>query len=55
MEEMVEFEGEVVRETDMAWLFDFDGDPVWLPKSQCEWDGVIMEVPRWLALKKEMV
>ena len=57
-DEMLEFEGEVVRETDAAFLFrcDDDGEEYWLPKSQCEWDDLgTMSIPKWLAVKKELV
>lgn len=52
----IELCGQITHETDRAWLFH-DGDrEVWLPKSQCHWDegGMIMTVPQWLAIEKEL-
>ena len=60
------FKGSLIRETEKAWLFDADdlppnSDPVWLPKSQCDWhpdegeaigDGGWMLIPDWLAREK---
>lgn len=52
------FHGDLVRETEKAWLFknDVDSENYWLPKSQCEWDPVnhVMEVPGWLVDEKEI-
>ena len=52
----VEIEGEVVRETERAWLIDVDGDEIWLPKSICtdNEDGTFT-VPEWLAIEKGLV
>lgn len=53
-----DIDGVVVRETELAWLFDYGGDaPVWLPKSVCEWDadGKQMTLPHDLAVDKGMV
>ena len=37
---LADVEGVVVHETEKAYLFDYGGgDPVWLPKSMCEWDA----------------
>lgn len=57
--DMVSLEGEVVRETERAWLFcggDFE-EEVWLPKSQVEWDADegVMLVPHWLAYEKGLI
>lgn len=49
--------GEVLHETPKAFRF-YDGKTtVWLPKSQCEWDGEkgIMTLPYWLAKDKELI
>lgn len=44
---------ELVHETDAAWLFLIDGEEVWLPKSQCDYDGgTSVDVPLWLLEKK---
>jgi hypothetical protein len=53
---------EVIEETEKAILFDFDGDEIWIPKSQIE-DvdmiergdvDVIVAIPLWLAEKNEI-
>lgn len=55
--ETVTITGEVCADTPLAWHFfqagDTEGDAVWLPKSQCEWDEEAreMEMPTWLAEK----
>ena len=53
-EDCVECEGDIVAETDKAWLVEFDGGlQEWLPKSQCDYDGDgVFFVPTWLARKK---
>lgn len=45
------------HETDHAWLLDIEGEKVWVPKSQCEYDEStgILEIPEWLALAKELI
>jgi hypothetical protein len=50
-DEMHEFHGEVLAETELAWKFADGRRAVWLPKSQCEWDEPTMLVPEWLAIK----
>lgn len=54
--DLVDIEGKVRNETEKAYLF-WDGNvEVWLPKSQCEWDGdCVMTMPEWLAVDKELV
>lgn len=57
--DLVDISGELRHETDKAFLF-WDGgndEPVWLPKSQVEWDetGKIMTMPEWLALEKGLI
>lgn len=53
MSETIEINAELVHETDLAWLIDDDGKRVWLPKSQCEYDGkVTFTVPEWMATEK---
>jgi hypothetical protein len=44
---------ELVHETEMAWLFLINGEEVWMPKSQCDYDGeTSLAVPTWLLEKK---
>lgn len=56
-EATVDLDGEVVHETDDAYLFSDGERRVWLPKSQCEWDpdAKKMIVPVWLAEDRELV
>jgi hypothetical protein len=55
----LEFKGDIIGETEKAWLFDHDeaSDAVWVPKSQCTWDNdtSTMTIPQWLAKEKELV
>jgi hypothetical protein len=51
----VEISGEIVGETALAWRF-YDGTTYcWLPKSQCEWNEPVMEMPEWLASKRGLL
>lgn len=55
--ELTDIAGEVLHETAAAYRF-YDGKTtVWLPKSQCEWDGdsAVMTLPLWLAKDKELI
>lgn len=48
--------GTLVKETDKAWLADLDthDEPVWLPKSQVEYDedDHTFTIPLWLCEEK---
>lgn len=58
--ETVTIDGEVCHETDAAWKFIPEGwkdeEAIWLPKSQCEWDEIRleMEMPLWLAERHKL-
>lgn len=57
--DLIDIAGELIapRETEKAYHF-YDGTTkVWLPKSQCEWDGEekTMTMPEWLALEKGLI
>jgi hypothetical protein len=54
---LVDIEGEVVGQTDLAYRFDNGDDLVWLPKSECEWDAgtQTMTMPEWLAFDKGLI
>lgn len=55
--EIIEIACQVKHETEKAFLV-FDGDKdVWLPKTQCEWDGrdKVMQMPEWLAMEKGLI
>lgn len=44
------------HETDKAWLFSDGTKDVWIPKSQCEFDGrQTVTMPEWLATDKGLV
>lgn len=57
----------LVRETDKAYLFDTGNlvkgkdaisgitMKIWLPKSQCEWDGKELQLQEWLADEKGLI
>lgn len=58
--ETVTFDAELMEETERAWLFNIDGDELWVPKSLGEWheaknkvDGEI-EVPTWWAERNNL-
>lgn len=46
----------IVHETDHAYLFDFDGTEVWLPKSWVEVDerDRVVSLPEHRAIEKEI-
>jgi len=54
--DLIDIEVVLKHETELAWLVD-DGDekPVWIPKSQAEFDGETLTLPEWLALEKELI
>ena len=44
------------HETPKAYLVDVGNDkPIWLPKSQVEYEDGIITMPEWLALEKELI
>lgn len=58
------FTGELIRETEAAYLINDGHEDIWLPKSQMEdeeldvKDGVVYLhfcIPEWLALEKGMI
>jgi hypothetical protein len=56
--ELVDIDAHLLSETEKAYKFDIgNDDPVWLPKSQCEWDESSNQVtvPMWLATDKGLV
>ena len=56
--ELVDLDAKLLTETEKAYKFDVGEDePVWLPKSQCEWDIDSQQVtmPMWLAMDKGLV
>ena len=55
---MVELEGgNVLFETALSWMFDYEGQQKFMPKSVCQWDEDehVMTVPEWLAINEGMV
>ena len=57
MADTVEIEIEqVIRETDRGTLIETDeGDQLWLPSGELEFDGMTMTLPRWLAKKEGLI
>ncbi len=53
----VDIFADLVTETADAWLVQPpDAETVWLPKSQCEFDGrSTFTIPEWLAEKKDLL
>lgn len=44
------------HETERAFLIDAGGEkPVWVPKSQCEFEDGTLTLPEWLAKDKGMI
>jgi len=55
--ESVLITAEIIRETDLAILIHHNGEEIWLPKSQIDYDGDVgdeadIEIPEWLADEK---
>lgn len=53
----IDIAGALKGETERAYRF-YDGkETVWLPKSQCQWDGEekTMTMPEWLAMEKGLI
>lgn len=55
--ELVDVDAKVIHESESgrAWLVDTGSMTCWLPKSQCERDGLTITMPRWLAEEKGLV
>lgn len=56
--DLVDIDGLLVHETELAYLFDYGGaEPIWLSKSQCEYDAdmYIMTMSARLALEKGLI
>lgn len=47
--DLVDVPATLVAETEKAWQVDLGGDIHWLPKSQVEFDGQTLTLPKWLA------
>ena len=61
-DETFEIAGDIVHETDKAWLVNDGTKDVWLPKSQCEFTPSrgnvlhgVFDVPVWLAREKGLI
>lgn len=46
---------ELVNDTDLGMLVEWEGRTFWLPKSICILEGDELRVPEWLAYDKEMI
>jgi len=57
--DLIDLFGQIVGETEKAWRFlgNEEESPVWLPKSQVEWDedGKMMTMPEWLGIEKGLI
>lgn len=58
-EEYLDFTGTLKYESEKAYLIDIDGDEIWVPKSQIEFENnprlnksFDFEIPRWIAEDK---
>lgn len=50
---LVDIPAKLHHETDKAYLFDFGlTEKVWIPKSQCEWDGKEVTMTESVAVDK---
>ena len=50
---LIDIRAKLVHKTEGAFLFDFGLDAhVWIPKSQCEWDGKEVTMSEELAIEK---
>ena len=53
--DIIEVAVDLKHETEKAYLIT-DGDKDhWLPKSQCEFEDGIMQMPEWLAMEKGLI
>lgn len=52
---MITLECELISETELAYLVDFDDERYWVPKSQCVFKNGELTMPEWLAIDKGMV
>lgn len=55
---LVDLKGVVIlHETENAYLIEYEGTKVWVPKSQVEFDEEdgTLTLPEWLAMEKELI
>lgn len=51
--DLVDIPAKLMQETEKAYRFDFGlKETVWIPKSQCEWDGKEVTMKESLAVEK---
>lgn len=54
--DLVDIEIAKQHETEKAYLFEnMKGEKVWLPKSQCEYDGETLTCAEWLAIERGLI
>jgi hypothetical protein len=52
----VELFGTLIKETKKAYLFAVEDETeIWLGKRICDWDGLTMSMPKWLARKRGFI
>ncbi len=47
--DLVDIPAKLIAESEKAFQLDLGGDVFWLPKSQVEFDGRTLTLPKWLA------
>jgi len=55
--QLADIEGEIIHQTEKAWLFSNGEKQAWIPKSVGEWDQdtATMTLPYNIAVDKELV
>lgn len=54
LQDSITIKADYIRETKDSWFLDCEGDVVWFPKSQVNFDkeDKSLEAPKWLLVKK---
>jgi len=53
--DIISIPASIKHETENAYLIEHWPEPVWVPKSQCEFDEGELQIPEWLAIDKGLV
>lgn len=53
--EIVTITCELLSETELAYLVENEDGSFWVPKSKCEYSDGELQIPEWLAIRKDMV
>ena len=46
---------EIVKDTELAWLVDYEDKTYWVPKSECKIEDGVLSIPFWMAEDKGMI